>query len=87
MAYFDSPKNQAIWKIELASLRKEREERAKGNYKPQKTVQTARQADGAHRRQISFAELSRQEGEAARTAGKRKDRERVPPSKSRGMER
>jgi len=34
MAYFDSPKNRALWKKELESLRAERERRAANGFKP-----------------------------------------------------
>lgn len=59
MAFFDSPKNRALWDRELGSLRKERERRAREGYKPMAAEAAGRAAGGenASRRRISLSQL------------------------------
>lgn len=66
MAYFDSPKNRAIWSKELETLREEREARAQGKEAirrpdPSKTSEQ----DTAMREPITFEQLVREEREAS----------------------
>ena len=65
MAYFDSPKNSAIWEKEMAGLRAERERRESGGFKPEKAgaateeskaVQSAKDKS-SHHRPITLKEL------------------------------
>ena len=68
MAYFDSPKNRAIWERELKGLRAEKERRAKEVYRPQKGEQEisveSRQEQNPFRKRITLKELEQAEREA-----------------------
>ncbi len=58
MTYFDSLKNQAKWKTELAVLRREKELRKKSGYTPQKTeMQEEKNHKTVHRRPITLNDL------------------------------
>ena len=84
MAYFDSPKNRAIWERELRGLRAEKERRAREGYTPNETRSKAAQVkkeENPFRRRTSLKELERQEQEA------RKARRAARPARQRGMER
>ena len=67
MAYFDSPKNRAIWERELRGLRAEKERRAREGYTPNEARSKAAQVkkeENPFRRRTSLKELERQEQEA-----------------------
>lgn len=73
MAYFDSPKNRAIWNKELQALRAERERRAKNGFKPtekretmavQNEQQKQQRALRPGSRRINLEELERIERES-----------------------
>lgn len=84
MAYFDSPKNRAIWERELRGLRAEKERRAREGYTPNEARSKAAQVkkeENPFRRRTSLKELERQEQEA------RKARRAARPARQRGMER
>ncbi|MCR5118464.1 MAG: hypothetical protein K6B44_02445 [Lachnospiraceae bacterium] len=66
MAYFDSPKNKAIWKKELEGLRAERARREENGFRPE-TVEKAevqKSADRPGRRRINLEQLEAIEREA-----------------------
>ena len=73
MAYFDSPKNRAIWERELKGLRAEKERRAKEGYRPQKGEQEisveSRQEQNPFRKRITLKELEQAEREAVQAPG------------------
>ena len=84
MAYFDSPKNRAIWERELRGLRAEKERRARAGYTPNEARSKAGQdkkGEDPSRRRTSLKELERQEQEA------REARRAARPARQRGMER
>ena len=84
MAYFDSPKNRAIWERELRGLRAEKERRAREGYTPNEARSKAAQVkkeENPFRRRTSLKELERQEQEA------RGARRAAGPAPQRGMER
>lgn len=66
MAYFDSPKNRAMWNKELAGLKAEKEERAKNGYQAKSAVKNVNKEskDNPRRRKINLKELERIEMEA-----------------------
>ena len=66
MAYFDSPKNKAIWEKELGYLKEEKQRRMSGgpaNVKEsEREVNTTQQSlSSSHRVRTSFAELLKEE--------------------------
>ena len=66
MAYFDSPKNKAIWKKELDGLRAERARREANGFKPE-TVEknvSERTNERPGRRRINLEQLEAIEREA-----------------------
>lgn len=63
MAYFDSPKNRAIWEKELASLRRERERRASEGYTPDEEGALNKAEENPLRKRVTLEELERQESE------------------------
>ena len=84
MAYFDSPKNRAIWERELRGLRAEKERRAREGYTPNEARSKAAQVkkeENHFRRRTNLKELERQEQEA------REARRAARPARQRGMER
>ena len=58
MAYFDSPKNRAMWERRLADLRVEKERRKEEGYMPQEQVMND---SNPFRRRITYAQLEEQE--------------------------
>lgn len=74
MAFFDSPKNRAMWGRELISLEEERKKRAANGYKPQQAAKTkAGSAFGKSKdrplvRRITLAELIAIENAARKAA-------------------
>lgn len=67
MAFFDSPKNRALWEREMTGLRAEKQRRAEQGYEPQAKTQEkqAAAADTFGRRRINLAELERIELESS----------------------
>ncbi|MEF9940590.1 MAG: hypothetical protein RR225_03870 [Clostridium sp.] len=63
MAYFDSLKNQAIWKVELAALRSEKEARHREGYVPKNVPEQVKSNDSVHRKKITFKDLMAMEQE------------------------
>lgn len=62
MAFFDSPKNRAIWERRLSALREEKEERRKNGFAPtDRENQTEDQKDGQFRRRITLRQLEEKE--------------------------
>lgn len=64
MAYFDSPKNRAMWEKEMARLRKERELRKKSEYAiPDERQENMEQAmeDTKKRELISCRDLQQEQ--------------------------
>lgn len=77
MAYFDSPKNRAMWEREMVGLRAERERRANGDYSFQKannepSVSKEKSASIPGRTRTSYNELLKEEAEASKAARKTK---------------
>lgn len=85
MAYFDSPKNRALWDKELAELRKQKEARAKGTEKKENTAeQKSHQMDaevshihqmeaGPIRERTSYKELLAEEAASIRDMKKERE--------------
>lgn len=85
MAYFDSPKNKAMWERELNSLRAEKERRANGEYPGANRMnEEAKEASmsNPNRVKISYKELLREENQA----NKAKHAERRAREKSRQID-
>ncbi len=61
MAYFDSPKNRAMWEKELSGLRQEKQFRAENGYTKQNQVQKQKESSSPYRVRITFAELLERE--------------------------
>lgn len=62
MAFFDSPKNRAIWERRLSALREEKEERKKNGFAPtDRDAQTEYQAQSPPRRKITLKQLEEKE--------------------------
>lgn len=82
MAYFDSPKNRALWNKELAGLKEEKKLRRSGlspQVKPDmKKQEEAARANTPYRIRTSFQELMKEENESLR---------KLRPERSRSMER
>lgn len=59
MAFFDSPKNRAIWERELKSLRAEKERRAREGYRPQTAEGKGneQEKENPFRKRISLSQL------------------------------
>lgn len=77
MAYFDSPKNRAIWERELVGLRAEKERRANGDYSyskssEEKSVSREKSVSIPGRTRTSYNELLIEEAEASKAARKTK---------------
>lgn len=66
MAYFDSPKNKAMWKKELEGLRAERARREANGFKPEPQAMSVseRTAERPDRRKINLEQLEAIEREA-----------------------
>ncbi|MCR4585840.1 MAG: hypothetical protein K5686_08980 [Lachnospiraceae bacterium] len=66
MAYFDSPKNRAIWNKELDGLRAERARREENGFKPEAADKQFKQqsAERPGRRRINLEQLEAIEREA-----------------------
>jgi len=79
MAYFDSPKNRAIWEAELNGLRKQKADFASGRLPEQAPVKSGPVLGEEHRKPVTYEQLAKEE----EAASKRKAR---PESKERGME-
>lgn len=59
MAYFDSPKNRAIWERELETLRPERAKREATGFQPlEQQVQAAQKEQSLYRKQINLEQLA-----------------------------
>lgn len=63
MAYFDSPKNRAMWERRLADLRVEKERRKEEGYMPQEQTKQEQVMNDSNpfRRRITYAQLEEQE--------------------------
>lgn len=60
MAYFDSPKNKALWEKELVSLRQERQSRIDHGYEPHAKKNKEMDAgESPFRKKITFEELQK----------------------------
>ena len=82
MAYFDSPKNRAMWERRMVGLRQEKERRRETGYAPQQKHAGAEMGDAnPFRKKIGLEKLEQIEQEMA---GVRRVRR---PSKTRSMER
>ena len=79
MAYFDSPKNRAIWERELRGLRAEKERRAREGYTPNEARSKAAQVKKEENPFRRRTNLKEQEAREARRAAR--------PARQRGMER
>lgn len=82
MAYFDSPKNSAMWEKEMVGLRAERERRESGGFKPNEIAEekkmeskSVRENDSRHRA-ITLKELEEID---ARMSGVRRVRRPTRP--------
>ncbi|MBO5199416.1 MAG: hypothetical protein J6B85_13030 [Lachnospiraceae bacterium] len=65
MGYFDSPKNRAIWEIELKELKKEKQNRRlAGEEGPRKTSVQAAKEEIPGRERTSYKELLAEENAA-----------------------
>lgn len=66
MAYFDSPKNRAMWEKEMTALRSERKIRESGGFAPAAGIQEgAAAAEKTVKRELTnFRELQREESAA-----------------------
>lgn len=82
MAYFDSPKNRALWERELTGLKEEKRLRQSGlspKAKPDiKKQEEAAKLNTPYRTRTSFQELMKEESESLR---------KPRPERSRSMER
>ena len=82
MAYFDSPKNRAMWERRMAGLRQEKERRKEMGYEPQQrsaNIETA-QAN-PFRKKIGLEKLEQIEQEKSNVRRVRR------PTKTRSMEK
>lgn len=62
MAFFDSPKNRAMWEKKLSALREEKEERRKNGFAPaDRENQTENQRSDQFRRRITLKQLEEKE--------------------------
>lgn len=62
MAFFDSPKNRAMWEKKLSALREEKEERRKNGFVPtDRENQTENQRSDQFRRRITLKQLEEKE--------------------------
>ena len=92
MAYFDSPKNRALWEKELSTLRKMKEERQSGRVPAptasrEKTEMNMRNLHNMHRVRTSYKELLAEETaevrahkSAGRTKAVQKSAQKAAPS-------
>ena len=70
MAYFDSSKNRAMWEIELAALRREKEARRQGNAMGGERQETfVRQSRSVIR--MTYQDLLKEEAEASKKEASR----------------
>lgn len=78
MAYFDSPKNRAIWEVELGKLRKEKADFAAGKQRDtREKARTSRKAEASRRRPVTLQQLEKEEAmEAGRIRKENPDRRR-----------
>ncbi|MCR4764426.1 MAG: hypothetical protein K5696_12945 [Lachnospiraceae bacterium] len=83
MNYFDSPKNQALWDKELASLKGERDRRKVDGYKPHKEAEPEKAAVNPNRRRITLAELEEIE---RRESGRSAEGKSAKPRRERNMQ-
>ena len=82
MAYFDSPKNRAMWERRMTGLRQEKERRKETGYAPQQRAEKTKLGeDNPFRKKIGLARLEQIEQEQS---GVRRVRR---PSKTRSLER
>ncbi len=78
MAYFDSTKNRALWEIELAALRKEREARAAGKTGAAASAVThQKQMSGKEPVRMTYQELLREEAESAKKTARGREPSRA----------
>lgn len=98
MAFFDSPKNRALWDREAATLRPEREARAATGFMPAKKREVMMDPlqSSPNRERINFQQLEKivkeernMGGKAVSQASAQRTRtvEKAPPSKSAQMAR
>lgn len=88
MSYFDSPKNRAMWKKEMAELRSEREIRKSGSLKLPEVQQEDTAQDTVKREPTNLRELMREECAERHTKKKEiglTDR-RLPEKTEKGMQ-
>lgn len=75
MGYFDSPKNRAMWNIELSQLKQEREARKNGDFRTRQehTAQQVKEASGPKRERVTYKQLLAEEqaGKKSRLEGRR----------------
>ncbi len=87
MAYFDSPKNRAMWERTLSGLREERERRKATGYAPQSGEAKQEVQTNPFRRQINLAQLEEIEREASGIRRVRRPVRQVQKSMEPSMER
>ena len=80
MAYFDSPKNRALWEVELKRLREEKERRSQnkgGDLASLKEERLKREQNGLYRVRTSYRELleeqTKERQERQGTRGRKKE--------------
>lgn len=70
MAYFDSPKNKAIWEAELGDLRKMKADFAAGKVPDPGFARVEKNRDEIHRKPVSYEQLVKEEALASAPARK-----------------
>lgn len=88
MSYFDSPKNRAMWKKEMAKLRSEREIRKSGGLKQPEVQQEDTAQDTVKREPTNLRELMREECTERHTKKKdnKRDNLRIMDKSEKGMQ-
>ncbi len=92
MAYFDSPKNRAMWERKMAGLREEKQRRKENGYTPEKKEQKrADEAENPFRKKIGLERLEQMERESSgirrvkrpvRNRAVQQEKELSPPEKN-----
>ena len=70
MAYFDSPKNRAIWQAELGDLRRKKADFAAGKLPDPGLVPEEKNREEIHRKPVSYEQLAKEEALASAPAKK-----------------
>lgn len=65
MAYFDSPKNRAIWEAELEDLRKMKADFTAGKLPDTSLREAEKNRDEIHRKPVSYEQLVKEEAQAS----------------------